>query len=898
MDLILRLTLRLLPPGFRKEFGDEIRELLVTRARVIRSRQGWVGLLRFWGLQFSDIAYTAFFERQPAAYKQNINESKPGIFNMETLLQEIGHAFRSLRRDPVFAGVAIMTLALGIGANSTVFNVVNGVVLKPLPYTDSDRLVTVWSELPGFGFDSFPSVSDAQFLHYGERNRTLEVMGGWRGIPARLSGDGNPERIESADVSTNLFGVLGISPQMGRGFTEEEGQPGGPDVAILGHELWTRTFGADQGIIGQTVTFNDIPTEIVGVMPEGFRFYDPDMEMFRPLRIDRDNLVGTSFGIGIIGKLKDGISVDDATAEFAGLVGSLPETDPTGFFSASTIEQAQLKPKLHLMMDDVVGTIGSALWLLLGTVGVVMLIACANVANLFLVRAEGRQREIAVRVALGSNRGGIARLFLAESIVLGLIAGVVGLGIAFAATRALVAFGPEQLPRLEDIKVDGFVIAFTAAISLLSGVLFGGFPALRHSNPPLGSTLQQEGRSGMISRERQRIRGALVITQVALALLLLTGSGLMVRSLVSLKNVDPGFDPKNVLTFQLTPPPTAYPDAASVASYYSRLLDELSGLPGIQSVGANTRAPLFVGSGTPVQPEGFEVEPGEIPPVIPNAFTTPGFFRTNGIPILAGRTFRPSDQADPESTPTAVVSEGFVERFWPGENGVGKRFRAGIEDGNEDDSPWISVVGVVGDVRGRGLTQDPVDQIYFPFAGNNRAMTITVATINDPISLAATLRSAVWQVDPNIPVTDVQTMQKIVDDSMASTLFTMTLLAIAAAVALVLGSVGIYGVIAYVVNQRTREIGVRMALGAKQWDVSRMVLQQGGTVAGIGVVLGLVAAFGLTRLMESLLFGVTAVDPPTFATAAVVIALVSLLASYMPARRAARVDPVEALRGE
>ena len=896
MHRIVRFVLRFAPPEFRDRFEEEIVDLLTTRSAELQTKHGRLALIRFWLRHLTDVIRTVVSERRLARRRRHTPSPSTRNSNMASLAHDTAHAVRTVRRHRAFAVVAILTLALGIGANATVFSVVNGVLLRPLPYSDSDRLVTVWSEMPGFGFETFAGLTESQFVHYQARNRTLQSFAAWRGDPARLSGDGDPELITAAAISDNLFRTIGVSPMLGRGFVSEETRPGMPDVAILSFELWTRVFGRDPNIIGTRVNFDDRQTEIIGVMPDAFRFVDPEVELLRPLRINPDSLIGTSFAVNAIGRLAPGVTHHDATAEFVQLIQSLPETDPTGFFTEAVIQQAGLKPTIHLLVDDVVGSVRSSLWILLGTVGLVMLIACANVANLFLVRAEGRQKEIAVRVALGAKRNRIMQLLLTESVLLGLVAGLVGLGIAYAGTQILVALSPEQLPRLEDIRVDGLVVVFTLGISVLSGVLFGAVPALRHSKPQLGSTLQQEGRSGAISRERQRIRGALVVTQVALALVLLIGSGLMVRSLVSLSRVDPGFATSGVLTFRVALPPNDYDNPTLARNFFQQLVDRLEGLPGVDAVGAGSRLPLFIGSGVSVTPEGVTINPDELPPIIFNSSATSGFFRSTGIPILAGRTFERADQVPTDQIRTAVVSHGFVERFWPGETGVGKRFRIGAGANDSTEAPWLTVVGVVGDVRGMGLREEPITQVYFPLSGSELSLAVAVRTAGDPARLASAVRQEVWTLNANLPVTDVRTMKAVLGESTASAVFTMTLLAIASAVALLLGTVGIYGVITYVVSQRTREIGVRIALGAKQRDVSLMVLRQGAVVVGLGVVAGLGAAFGVTRLMESLLFEVRAVDPITFIAAAVFIASASLLASFVPARRAARVDPMNALR--
>ena len=894
MSRLLDVLMRLAPLEFRR-YGPEIRHLVTVRSREIRATAGVFALGRFWLFQISDIVRNIVAEWRADRSRQrsrNSNEKDP---QMSRLIRDIGHAVRALVRDRAFTAIAVVTLALGIGASTTVFSVVNGVLLRPLPYQNSDRLVALWTELPGFGFPRFPRVTDALFVHYGDQSRVIQSLAGWRQRPARLLVDGKAERILGADVSISFFSTLGVAPQIGRGFVEEDAMPGSAPVAVLSHEAWTARFGAVPDIVGRMLDIDGVATEVVGVMPRGFQLVDTDIELLGPLQIDRGSLGGTSFAMRAVGRLAPGYSVEDASVEIGDLLWTVSETDPSGFFNESTLGQGQANAGVDRLIDDVVGPIRSTLWVLLGTVGLVLLIACANVANLALVRAEARGREITLRVALGAGRARIVRMFLTESAVLGVAAGVVGLGLGYLSTRAVVAFGPTQLPRLDDIRIDATVTVFSLLVALLSGLLFGTIPAIRQSRPDLTTSLQQESRSGTSSRSKQRIRAVLVSTQVALALVLLIGSGLMVRSMVGLSRVDPGFKTSGVLTFGLAVPPETYSEPESVVEFFREVEERLRGLPGVAAVGASSRLPLFVGSGTGVRPEGFEIDPDQLPPIVYDGLATPGFLESIGMQLISGRTFHPGEQSADANV--VIVSRKFVDRFWPEQDAVGKRIGMGAA-GDGESARYATVVGVVGDVRGNGLREEPVAQIYQPFDGTESSLVVQVAVSGDVADVLPLIRREVALVDRNVPVTNVQTIDQVLSDSLASTMFTMTMLAVAAFLALILGAVGVYGVISYVVSLRTREIGVRMALGARRWDVGGMVLRQGAAVAAVGLVVGVGAAIGLTRLLGSLLYGVEAVDVLTFVVAVLIVGAIALAASYLPAIRATRVDPLDALRSD
>jgi predicted permease len=572
------------------------------------------------------------------------------------------------------------------------------------------------------------------------------------------------------------------------------------------------------------------------------------------------------------------------------------------------LDQIGFAPRITPLKEATVGDVSRALWIILSAVGIVLLIACANVANLFLVRAEGRHRDVAVRTALGASGGDMARYFLTESLTLGALGGVGGLLLAWAGTRALVTFGPENLPRLAEISLDPLAILFTVGISLLAGLFFGLVPVLKYRKPDMVSGLKEGGRGGSAGRNRHRARNTLVVSQMAMALVLLVGSGLMLRSFQALRTVDPGFDPQGVLTLRLTLPMAKYPDATDRADFYWRLQERLSGLPGVASVGAADNIPMGGGinrSGTWF--EDFPVTAEQVPDVLESTRVTAGYLETMGMKVLEGRLLDAFDARD--RTGAVVVTRAMAEHYWPGKSALGKRLTQNADLGQAaggSDIPWQTIVGVVEDVRTMGMDQDPVPVIYFPVLLNvpdeaqrtPRGMVLAIRTETEPTALLPAVQEAIWAQDPNLPLADVRTMASVVRDSMARTSFTMVLLGIAALVALVLGTVGIYGVISYVVTQQTREMGIRMALGAEEGKVAGMVLKQGGFLAAVGIAIGLAGAFGLTRLMEALLFGVSSTDPVTFLSVPILLAAVAILASWLPARRAARTDPVEALRAE
>ena len=819
---------------------------------------------------------------------------------MLTALASLRTTARSLRRTPGFFLIVIFTLAVGIGANAAIFTVVNAVLLQPLPYPDPERIMGVSHTAPGLGMDTL-EMSDGTFFVYHRDSQSFEDLGIYSDGSATLTGGETPERVRASGVTAGVFGVLRRPPALGRTVQEGDEKPGAEPVAVLSDGLWRLRFGGDPKVVGTMLKVDGVATRIVGVMPAGFHFPSAEIELWTPLTIDPANLQVGSFNYDGIGRLRPGVAPERAARELSELAVRVTDL-PNAIIDRDMMRTARFGVLVHPLRDDIVGDVALVLWLVLGSVGIILLIACANVANLFLVRAEGRQREVAVRSALGASRGSIARLFLEESVALSLAGGAVGLALAAAGVRVLVAMRPENLPRLEEIALNGTVLAFTVGVSLLSGLLVGLLAALRYGRPDLIPALKEGGRGGTVGRERLLARNALVVVQMALSLVLLVGAGLMVKSFWRLRQVSPGLDPKNVLTVRLNLPESEYATPQAPARFVVQLLEKVQALPGVESAAITNLLPLSGGgSNNGHVIEDHPIPPGGLPEVLASRWVSPSYFETMRIPLLQGRLF---DRLDPDKLATeAVVSQALAEHYWPGQNPLGKRLAQGVGSNPE----WSTVVGVVGSVRENGLNEEPVETVYYPqqpqkdFQGDvtiPRNFTLVVRSAGEPQKLAAPMRDAVWSLDPNLPLSQVRTMDEVAERSMVRTTFTMFLLVTAAIVALVLGSVGIYAVISYVVSQRTREIGVRMALGAGRGDISRMVLKEGLGLALTGIGLGLLGAFAVTRLMMALLFDVSPTDPLTFAAVPALLATIALFASWVPAQRAASVTPLEAIRSE
>lgn len=806
----------------------------------------------------------------------------------------------------MFTSIALITLALGIGANTAIFSVLNGVLLKPLPYPEAQQLAGVWQLAPGVaGIEGNINCSPTMYFTYREESRTFQDFGLWSNDGVTVTGAGEPEQVQALDVTYGTLQALGVQPALGRWFSQADDSPGSPDTVIVTYGYWQRHFAGNASVVGRSLTVDGKPHSIVGVMPQNFRFLDSRADLILPEQFDRNKVFLGNFSYQGIARLKPGVTLQQANADVARMLPIwLKAWPPAPGFSRALFENAHFAPKVQPLKQEVVGDIGATLWVLMGTIGLVLLIACANVANLLLVRAESRQQELAIRAALGAGWGRIAREMLLESLTLGVLGGALGLALAYAALRALVAKGPQTLPRLGEIGIDPLVLGFTLAVSLLAGFLFGLIPALKYAGPRLALSLRGGGRTMSHGRERHRARNTLVVVQVALALVLLIGSGLMIRTFQALRSVQPGFShPEHVQLLRISIPDSQVKDPERVMRMQNEMIDKLAAIPGVVSAGYVSGAPL---EGISMQSDLLYARdkaysPGQIPPIRAFRYYTPGFLKTDGTPLIAGRDFTWTDVY--EKRRVGMVSENLARELWGSPAAaLGKQVRTGLND------PWRAIVGVVADVYDRGVDQKAPSFAYWPALMDNfelepvRAVRYGVFAVRTDRAgsqaFIAEARRAIWSVDANTPVFLVRTMKDVYDASMARTSFTLVLLAVAGVMALVLGVVGIYGVIAYAVTQRTREIGIRMALGAEPRGLRGMFVRQGLLLSGVGAAIGLVAAAGLTRVMSSLLFKTTALDPATYIAVSGLLILAAALASYVPARRATVVDPLEALRTE
>jgi putative ABC transport system permease protein len=811
--------------------------------------------------------------------------------------------FRRLIHAPLFAAVAALTLGIGIGANTAIFTVVNSVLLRPLPFEDADRLVGVWHSAPGLNLPLL-NQSPAFYLTYREENRVFEDTALWNDWAVSVTGTGEPERVRALFVTDGLLPLLRVRPLVGRAFTAEDDSPAAPERAILAHAYWQRKFGGDPAVIGRQLTVNGRPTEIIGVMPASFRFQDVNPQLILPFRFDRAQIFVGNFSYRGIARLKPGVTIEAANADVARMIPLVPERFPfPAGLTRAMFDDVKMGPRIRPLADEIVGDVRRVLWVLLGTVAIVLLIACANVANLFLVRAEGRQQELAVHAALGAGWRHLAAELLVESVTLGVLGGAVGLALAQGAVSLLRRVAPDGLPRLEEIAIDPTVLLFTVAISLFAGALFGVIPVLKFASPNVAGALKEGGRLSSASRERHRARNALVVGQIALAVVLLVASGLLIRTFQAMRTVSPGFTrPEEVLTLRISIPESLVPDPAETARLHQRLADRLAQVPGVTSVGLSTAITMDgFDSNDPIFVEDFPTAADKLPPLRRFKWIAEGYFETMGNPVIAGRPLTWRDVH--EQAPVVLINERLARELWKDPAlAVGRRIR------EVPTNPWRTIVGVVGDERDDGPAKPAPAIVYWPMllkqfwnepvvVQRTLGYAIRSGRTGSP-TLLKEIQQAVWSVNPDLPVASVRTLDRIRRDAMAQTSFALVMLGTSAAMALLLGLVGIYGVLAYIVNQRRREIGIRMALGAAGRDVRRMFLRQGLVLTAAGLVSGLVAAAAVTRVMSSLLFGVGALDPLTYGAVAISLAATTLLASYFPAARAAGVDPATALRSE
>jgi predicted permease len=828
---------------------------------------------------------------------------------VENAWRDVIHAARRLCRTPGFTVATVLTLALAIGANAAIFTMVHRVLLNPLPYPDSDRLIDLDHGATRINVPAGMGIKTGLYFYYQDRARTLDSIAIFTMGGATLSGGGEPEQIRITRATPTLAQVLRVRPALGRWFTPEESEPGSPQVAVLSHGLWLRRYGGDSGLIGKAVTLNGMATEVIGIMPPDYAFPDPGIDMWLPASVTRASGLGLWVYRGVA-RLREGVNLDQARAELNTLLRDVPQTFPNDPLARATGPEFGVMSTARILKETIIDGVAGALWILLGAVGIVLLVACLNVANLFLVRAETRRQEMTVRHALGAGAGAIARLLFAESALLSLTGGLLGLILAWSAVRLLVSSGPATLPRLEEVRLDGVVAAFTFLLSGLAACGFGSMPLLRGIS---FSKFHDTGRRMTGTRGQHYARHVLMGGQVALALVLLVSSGLMVKSFQKLRAIDPGFNPASTFTFGIGLPPRDYPTKEAAIAAHRRVLDSIATVPGVSHVSSTTCLP-FDG---PCFSNGIMVEGREGPVVETNLGNTSfravegGYFQAMGIPLIRGRVIERSDVE--RSEPVAVVNQRFVDLVFPNDDPIGKRVSWTLPAAKEGASPkytWLTIVGVVPNTPTRTLREPSVvPHLYMPLSMTGRFDAPTweyigprVGTLNYVVrasaisdGLLSSIRRAVNTVDSNLALAQVSTLEERLARTSAGLTFNMVLLTIAAAVALLLGLVGIYGVVSYIVSQRTSEIGVRLALGAAPRSVTAMIVGQSGLVTLVGIAVGLAATLGTGRLIESLLYGVSPRDPVVLAGTTFLLVIVAIVACWLPARRAARVSPVRAL---
>jgi len=816
-------------------------------------------------------------------------------------------AWRSLSRSPAFTLTAAVTLVIGIGAAVTIFALVNGVLLRPLPYGDPDRLVGAYHRMDLVGLSKANQTAGTYFT-YKKLARSLDGIAIYQTSAVNVSdprGGGEPQRIQSARVSGSVLPVLQVSPLVGRNFTDAEDLPNGPNVILISEGLWRSRFGADRGILGRTLEVNGRSREIIGVMPRRFRFPTPETQIWLPLQLNPNEQFPGGFNYDGIARLRKGVTVADAQRDLTSVLPRIIELFPNlapGVSTKLLLDQAKPVPLLVPLKEDVTGGIAKTLWIVAAAAGVVLLVACANVTNLILVRADGRQRELAVREALGAGRGRVIAHFLAESLLITAVSGVAALALAAVAIRVLVGVGSSAIPRLAEVHIDLPTIAFAIAVSALAAIVCSIVPTMRIGRVDLSDALREGGRGGTAGRARQRLRSALVAGQLALALVALASSGLLLRTFQRLNAVRPGFDPEGVTTFWVSLPGARYPSDTAVVRFYTQLLDRTRSLPGVREVGISSRLPLSTSgmSQDPYYPEGDESYADKIPPLQLYTTTDGGYFRAMGIPLLAGKTF---DRLDVQRSDEAIVSRATAVQFYKDSTGrvaLGKRFR------ELPNGPWSTIIGVVGDTRDTSLAAPPSMTVYRPESYSvpqsggptQWTMALVVRTAGEPTAITSAVQRVVRELDPGLPLFDVRPMSAVAAASMAQLSFTILVLGAAAIVTLILGAVGLYGVMAYVVSLRTRELAVRIALGATPAAVVGMLTRQGVAVTGVGIAAGLAVFVLVARALKSLLFGVAAMDPVTLAGASLLLVAIAALASWLPARRTSQVDPADVLRAE
>jgi predicted permease len=817
---------------------------------------------------------------------------------------QLKQVLRRLSRTPMFTAVTLITLAAGVGANTVVFSVLEGILLKPLQYPSSEQLIAISHAAPGINVTELPGAPSNYFI-YRDQNHSFQDIGMMTGDSVSITGVAEPEQVRAEYVTDGFISVLGVQPMLGRGFTKQDDTPNNPDTVILLNGYWQHKFGGNHNVLGQTIKVDGKPRQIIGVMPRNFHILDQDdPALLVPFQFDRAKTVLGNFSYAMVARLKPGVSIEQASTDVARMIPIVGQSfPPPPGFSLKMYEDAHFAPNIKPLKSSVVGDISKLLWVLMASIGMVLLIACANVANLLLIRVEGRRQELAIRAALGAGWRRIASELMFESVVLGVMGSLIGLGLAYGVLRLLVAMAPKGLPRINEIGIDGTVLLFTLGLTILTSLLFGAIPVFKHAGARLATGLRDGARGMSQSREQHRTRNALVVVQVALALVLLICSGLMTRTFLALTRVQPGFTaPAEIQAFDLSIPKGEIADDASVTRRFEEIMRKVAAVPGVSSVGLTSTIPMDGNNSyDPIFAQDKSYRPGELGALRRFKFISPDFLKTMGTPLVAGRDFTWADMYN--KTPMAMVSDNLARELWGSPAAaIGKRVRVGTTD------EWREVIGVVTNVYDDGMNQEPSKSVYWPtmmskFEGQelrvDREISFAVRTPRAGTeSLMKEVRQAVWSVDPNLPLAGVRTAEYYYKTSMARTSFTLLMLGVAGAMALLLGTVGIYGVIAYSVSQRTREIGIRMALGAQRQELTGMFVRHGLMLTGIGVAIGLVAAALSMRFLSTLLFGVKPVDLITYSAVSIGLAATALLACYIPSRKAATVDPMIALRGE
>jgi predicted permease len=821
-------------------------------------------------------------------------------------LAQLKQVVRRLGRAPLFTTITLLTLAIGVGANTVIFSVIDAVILKPLPYPHAEQLIGVWHSAPGIGLEEL-NMAPSNYFIYRDQNTTLQDIGVYDNDSFNVTGSGQPEQVRGLDVTDGTLPLLGVTPALGRLFTRRDDSPGAPDTILISYAYWQQKFGGATSVIGQPLTVDGKAREIIGVLPRGFHFLDnPDAAIIEPFQFDRSKTHLGQFSSHALARLKPGVTIAQAGADITRMLPIvLRSFPPPDGFSLSIFEKARIGPNLRPLKQDVIGNVANVLWVLMGSITLVLLVACANVANLLLVRVEGRRQELAIRSALGAPWGRTAADLLFESLVLGFAGSLVGLGLAYGALRALVAVAPTGLPRIHEIGINFTVLLFTFGLALFTSLLIGLIPIVKYAGARAASGLREGGRALSQSRERHRARKALVIVQVALAVVLLICSGLMIRTFQALTHVSPGFsDPNSVETFRFYIPETQIPDSEPerVMRMLEEIKNKLAAIPGVSSVSIATNVPLDGNANSDVLfAQDHPLGEGELPPLRRFKSIAPGFFSTLGTKIVAGRDITWTETYG--ARPVVLISENFAREYWhDANNALGKKVRIASTD------DWREIVGVAEDTHADGVDQPAPSTIYWPLINNNfegqkhqlnRGIAFIIRSPRaGSQSFFNEIQQQAWSVDSNVPLANPTTLGELYTKSMARTSFTLVMLCVSGSMALLLGIVGIYGVISYSVSQRTREIGIRMALGAQRKTLTALFVRQGLWLTGIGVACGLIAAFATMRFMSSLLFNVSPVDPMTYVAISIGVATTAWLACYLPSRRAATVNPVNALRSE